>query len=241
MKNLTLLFLTVTIAFFSSEAYSQTAGDNIVDVGWLHIAPQGSGDNLKVAGSVVPDTGSSIDNSDTLGLTFTHYVFTNIAVEAIVGAPPKFKLTGTGILSDPAINPLGNVKQWSPALLLKYSLGKESSKWHASVGLGVSHMWYTNVNINPAFESLLSQKISGGATSALPTKVHVDDAWSPVLNAGLTYQIDKHWSAGLSISYLPASTTAALSTTLPNGSVVHSEEKIHLNPIITFASIGYRF
>ncbi|WP_424107360.1 OmpW/AlkL family protein [Paraburkholderia sp.] len=225
----------------SIGAHAQASGSNVVEIGWFHIAPQDSSDPLTVAGNVVPNTGSRVDNVDTAGLTVTHFFTDNIAAETIAGIPPKFQLSGTGVLASPSINPLGDVRQWSPAVLLKYYFGTAESKLRPSLGLGVSYIWFTSAHVNPAFQQLLSAQLSRGLTTGLPTKAHVDSAWSPVFNAGVTYNIDRHWSAGVSVSYLPFGTKANLTTTLPNGAQVHSQAKITLNPIVAFLSVGYRF
>ncbi|MGF6837774.1 outer membrane protein W [Paraburkholderia youngii] len=86
----------------------------------MRIAPQSSSDPLVVGGNTVPDTGAAVDNADTLGITFAHFFTDNVAVEMVGGIPPKFKFSGTGILASSSINPLGDVRQWSPALGLKY-------------------------------------------------------------------------------------------------------------------------
>jgi outer membrane protein len=65
-----------------------------------------------------------------------------------------------------------------------------------------------------------------------------------VFNAGFTYAFNQHWFAGVSVSYLPLSTTAKLNTQAqtPVGTLnVQSQTKIKLNPIVTYVNIGYRF
>ncbi|UEP32416.1 OmpW/AlkL family protein [Burkholderia sp. B21-007] len=225
----------------SAAAHAQSAGNNVVGTGWLRIAPQTSSDPLEISGHAVPDTGSSVDHADTLGITFTHFLTDNIAVETVAGIPPKFKLSGTGVLSSAAINPLGDVRQWSPALLLKYYFGRADARWRPYLGIGVSYIWFTNVHVGPAFQQALSAQLTHGATTGLSTSADVDSAWSPVFNGGLNYRFDKHWSAGLSVSYLPFGTKANLTTRLPNGAVVKSVAKITLDPLVTLVSVNYAF
>lgn len=53
-----------------------------------------------------------------------------------------------------------------------------------------------------------------------------------------------HWFGGLSVSYIPVSLTATLTTQRPTpiGNVTQtSQAKITLNPIVTYLNIGYRF
>ncbi|MBR8161936.1 OmpW family protein [Burkholderia vietnamiensis] len=233
---------TLAAAFLASTAaHAQSAGSNTAGIGWLHIAPLTSSDPLVAGGSAVPDTGATVDNADTLGLTFTHFFTDDIAVEAVGGIPPKFKFSGTGMLASSSINPLGDVRQWSPAVVLKYYFNHPESKWRPYVGIGVSYIWFTNAHVNPAFQQMLSLQMTQGATAGSPTSAHVESEWSPVFNAGLTYNFEKHWSIVASVSWLPFGTKVNLSTALPNGQTVHSEAKVKLDPLVTLVSVNYRF
>jgi outer membrane protein len=241
VKNLRSCILSAIALLLSAGAYAQSAGSNVVSLGWLRIAPQDSSDPLMIGGVSVPNTGARVDNADTLGLTFTHFFTDNIAVESVAGVPPKFKFSGTGVLASPTINPLGEVRQWSPALVLKYYFMHAESKWRPFVGLGVSYIWFNNGQVSTAFQQALSMQLTKGQTAGLTTRAHVNSEWSPLFNAGMNYNFDRHWSAGLSVSYLPFGTKANLTTALPNGQSVHSVAKITLDPLVTFVSVNYRF
>lgn len=234
-------------ALAASGAQAQQAGDNVVNVGWFHLAPQDSSSNLKITGSTppglaptmsVPNTGATVDDADTLGLTFTHFFTDNIAAEAVLGIAPKFHLSGKGLLANPAINPLGSARQWSPALLLKYYFGRADSKIRPFLGMGVSYVWYSNISLNSGFNQGIGALLGAPGST---TSVSLSNTWAPVFNGGLVWNFDKHWSMGLSVSYLPMSTRAQLTTTVAPGVTVHSETKVRLNPIVTFLSLGYRF
>ncbi|CAH2800465.1 MAG: unnamed protein product [uncultured Paraburkholderia sp.] len=100
----------------------------------------------------------------------------------------------------------------------------------------MSRIWFTDEKItNGTFEA----NVLHG-----PTSVTTDSSWEPVFNAGFTYAFNQHWFAGVSVSYLPLSTTAKLNTqaSTPVGTLnVQSQTKIKLNPIVTYVNIGYRF
>jgi outer membrane protein len=234
-------FLAMAALTCSTNASAQSAGTNVAQIGWIHVAPQDSSGNLNVGGTPVPDTGGGIREADTLGLNFAHFFTDNVAVEIAGGYPPSFTVFGKENLSVPSINPLGKIRQWAPAILVQYHFLPAGSKFRPYVGLGVSYLWFNNIRMNPAFAEALSSQITSGATAALPTRVTIDSQWSAVLNAGFNYKIDKHWSAGFSLSYLPVGTTANLTTQLPGGGAVASKIKVKLDPIVTFAGISYAF
>jgi outer membrane protein len=233
--------LSAAVALLSVGAHAQSAGSNVIGLGWIHVTPLDSSEPLSVQGVTVPNTGTRVDDADTLGVTLSHFFTDHIAVESISGVPPKFKFTGTGILAAPAINPLGDAKLWSPTLLLKYYFRQAEAKWRPYVGLGVSYIWFNGGHVNPAFQQGLSLQLTNGQSASLPTTAKIDSVWSPVFNAGLNYNFDRHWSAGLSVSYLPFGTQSNLTTTLPNGQSIHSVAKIKLDPLVTSVSVNYRF
>jgi outer membrane protein len=224
--------LSAIAVLLSAGAHAQSAGSNVVGLGWLHIAPMDSSDPLAVQGVVVPDTGTRIDDADTLGITITHFFTDHIAVESAGGIPPEFKFSGTGILASPSINPL---------VVLKYYFREAESTWRPYVGLGVSYIWFSGGQVNPAFQQALSLQLTQGKTASLPTTARIDSEWSPVFNGGFNYNFDRHWSAGLSVSYLPFGTKSKLTTTLPNGQSVHSVAKVTLDPLVTYVSVNYCF
>ncbi|HEY1999678.1 OmpW/AlkL family protein [Paraburkholderia sp.] len=224
-----------------TAAHAQSAGSFYVTTGWLHLAPQSSSQPLKetnVGGSPVnatlPNTGATLDSADTLGFTAGYFVTDHIATEFVMGVPPKFNLDGAASYSQYGV--LGQAKQWSPTLLFKYYFNAPEARFRPFLGVGVSRIWFTDEHItNSTFQA---QVLHG------PTTVSTDSSWEPVFNAGFNFNIDQHWFASISLSYLPLSTTAKLNTAAqtPVGTLnVQSQTKIRLNPIVSYASIGYRF
>lgn len=219
-------------------AMAQQAGDNIVNVGWFHLAPQDSSQNLVVGGMTVPNTGAGVGTADTLGLQFSHFLTDNWVISADAGIPPTFKLDGEGILQGTHI---GSAKQWSPALLFKYYFGDKNSQFRPFVGAGATYVWYSDVKLDNAFQQTLSAKISGGKTTAFKTSADLGSSLAPVISVGASYNLDAHWSVGFSVSYIPLKTKADLTTSLPGGGTVSSSTKLTLNPIVSFLSVGYKF
>lgn len=233
--------LTACASGFSTMAFAQAAGSFTVNAGWFHLMPQDSSRPLSVtalgATQTVPNTGASVSNADTGGLTLSYFVTDHISVEGVLGYPPTMKLNGQGNLA--ALGQLGTAKEWSPTLLFKYNFFKPEAKIRPYLGAGVSYVWYSDVS--------LSQQMSNGAFLASrsrllvgQTKADLSSSFAPVLNAGLTYQFDKHWSIGASVSYMFLSTNATLTTQSALGTVT-SKTRVRVNPLVTFLSVGYTF
>lgn len=180
-------------AFSSTPAFAQSAGSNLVSLGWFHVMPQDSSSNetttvpttpvYQVLGLPTsftsPNTASSVSNADTLGLTISHFFTDNIAVTTVAGVPPKFKVYGSGTLQapgpsgalgnvslgSPANNPLvTSVREWSPALLLQYYLFSATARLRPFLGAGVSYNWFSSIQLNPNFTNSLNEQL--GATLA---------------------------------------------------------------------------
>jgi outer membrane protein len=229
------------LACMTTAAHAQSAGSFFITSGWFHLAPQSSSQPLTITnfgGSPTnitePNTGASLSSADTIGFTGGYFVTDHIATEFVIGVPPRFDLDGSGSLSQ--YGKIGQAKQWSPTLLFKYYFNAPTASFRPYLGIGVSRISFTD------------EKITNGEFQANvlkgPTSVTTDSSWEPVFNAGFTYAFTQHWFAGVSVSYLPLSTTAKLNTAAatPVGTLnVQSQTKIKLNPIVTYVNIGYRF
>lgn len=224
---------------WNMQAHAQAAGDVVLNLGWFHLAPQDSSSPLRVntplGSGTLANSSASVGHSDTGGGSLSYFVTDHIAVESVFGYPPKMRLDGGGSLAP--LGKLGSANEWSPTVLLKYYFGNPDAKLRPYVGAGASYVWYSNVRLEPGLASgvfLASTGLSG------PTHADLSSSLTPVFNTGMNVRLSKHWSAGLSVSYVVLSTRATLTTQTPIGTVT-SQTKLHVNPIVTFVSLGYRF
>ncbi len=227
----------------AAAAHAQTAGSFMLGTGWLHLDTRNSSRPMRrtsppALAKVYSNTGASVNNTNTFGLS-GHYFFTdNIAGEFVIGIPPSFDLKGEGEYA--SYGKLGSARQWSPALLLKYYFFNAQAKFRPYTGLGISRVWFTDAKLtNADFEQKRLYKFPGTAT-----EVSADSQWTPIFNVGFSYQLSKRWFAGLSVSYLPLRITAKIHATanMPMGPIkMTNEAEIKANPMITYLNVGYRF
>ena len=237
-----LFALAAVAALGSGSALAQKAGDWQVGAGWLHFAPQDSSQPLTFTSpvpAVVPGSGASVRNSDTLGLNLTYFVDSHWAVEGVLGVPPKFKLEGTGTLGP--IGELGEARQWSPTLLAKYYFFEGDAKFRPYVGLGATYVWYSSVNLTPGLQGALASRLQLPASALSSTSAKLDSSLSAVFNVGVAYQFDPHWGMAFSVSYIPLSTTAKLTTSARGVPVATSEARVKVNPIVPYLALTYKF
>lgn len=225
-----------------SGAHAQTANTFYVTTGWFHFAPQDGSDPLRIddvggrsVNEAFPGTGAGIGSSDTFGFSLGYFITDHLATEVELGIPPKFDLNGEGSLG--TYGKLGSAKLWSPALLFKYYFNKPEAKFHPYLGIGVTHVSFTDAKITNS--DFINSPALGG-----PTSVSTDSSWAPVFNVGFNYNFTKHWFAGFSLSYIPVSVIATLNTqkqTIIGVVSQKAEAKIHLNPLVTYLKVGYMF
>jgi len=233
-------FICAAILCSATATHAQTAGSTIVSAGWLHLAPQSSSKPLQVLSPSVAagpraGTGSSVSSADTVGFLVNHFFTDNISGELVVGVPPTHKLNGTG--SYEKYGELGSVKQWSPAVLVKYYFGDANTRFRPYVGLGVNYTWYSDAQVTNS--QFAAAELKNGNTAN--TSVKADASWNPVFSVGANYAISDRWYAGAFVSYLPLKTTAKITTTGTPYGTITSQAEIKIRPIVTSINVGYRF
>ena len=227
------------LAAFALPAAAQSAGSNIVSLGWFHITPNDSSETLRLNGNPVPGSGATINDTDTVGIALTHFFTDNVALTFDAGIPPKYTLKGSGTLS--ALGELGTAKQWSPALVAKWYFGEATSAFRPFIGAGVTYVKYTDVQLSQPFQQSVGSgggAIPGGSYAAT---AELSSSWAPVANIGATYNLDKKWSVSLSVSYVPLKTDAVITGTNAAHVPVKGTTTLTIDPLITFLSVGYSF
>ena len=241
-QSLRTLAILAASTLGASGAMAQQAGDWVVGAGWLHFAPQDSSKPLTFTSPVnreVPGSGSGVDSTSTLGLSAIYFADSNWAVEGVLGVPPKFKLQGEGTLA--GLGEIGQAKQWSPTFLGKYYFGNGNDPIRFSLGLGATYVWYSDVNLSNGLQNAVGGQLRRPVGTS-STTAKLDKSFAPVLNAGVSWQFDRHWGVSLSVSYIPLKTTATLTTRAANGATIGtSEARLKLDPIVTYAAVTYRF
>ncbi|MBN3749350.1 OmpW family protein [Burkholderia sp. Se-20373] len=180
MKKTLLCAAAGAAAVAPFAAHAQSAGSNVVTLGWFHIMPQQSSTPMttNVAPTPIntplrlppsftsPGTGLHTSGADTVGLTVSHFLTDHIAVTSVAGVPPVFKVSGQGTIKPPgpagalgtqniglgSVNPIvKSVRQWSPAAILQYYFGAANAKFRPFLGLGVSYNWFSDLQLNTNF------------------------------------------------------------------------------------------
>lgn len=226
---------------------AQQAGDWVVGAGALGYIPNSSSNPLRTNNPnlpFVPGSGAKVKSTLTLGLNVHYFVTDHVALEGVFGIPPKLKLDGKGTFS--GIGRMGSARLYAPALVAKYFFGEPKARFRPSVGVGVTYNSFKHIRLTQGLQQgvggIVSQ-LSGGQipANAAVTSAHISGRWAPVLTAGASYAIDKHWGISGSLSYVPYRIKAKLTTRVGGQEVVKSSAKIKINALVPYVYLTYRF
>jgi len=230
----------ICTAGLAHNASAQTAGSMTLSLGWLHVAPQGDATPLTVQslGGVTENqqlagTGAHASLTDTMGITTEYYVTDNVGVAMLLGLPLKVNLIGDGTLQK--YGNLGSTRPIPPAVELRYHLFSAGSKFRPYIGLGANYTWFTQVR---ATNSQFISDSFGPGGSAHAT---LSASWNPVFELGANYAINKHWSVGTSVGYMPVKTNLTLYGQTATGTHIVSKSTLRLNPLNVFLNVAYTF
>lgn len=238
----------VAVSVLPALAFAQKAGDNIVSFGVASVQPDPSVGTVSTAGTArypgtpytvgqvftgkLVDTSAHISPSSTVSFGWLHMMTDDMGLELALGIPPKLTLdliTPNG--TNPTVPAAATVKSLTPAVIGKKFFGATSDKWRPYVGLGVSHVTFSDIN----------PKLSDPIVAALAAQsLKLKSDWTPVYTAGVVYNINDKWSLSGSVSYLPIRTTATFVGSAALGTPV-TTAPLKLNTTDYVFKLGYRF
>lgn len=254
----------LSVASTASAGSVAEEGRHMISGAWLHVdTSQVESDPLNTTriatGTSQQDNGTSfsLSDADTFAFTYTYAFNDNWSAQLLGGVPPRFKLSGDGhssLVGDlGSYGTLAEVRQWSPTALAIYTFGNPTQAFRPYVGIGAAYTRFDDIEMNPALEAAFVQAVktrTGGAALDVGVRAEADDTWDPVVTVGAQYGFAPRWYAIASVSYLPLSTTATVTTTvkqsaapalLPTGDFSRSQASMDINPIVSYLGVGYRF
>lgn len=222
------------------EACAQSAGSNVLSLGWAHVSPQTGSGPLTVTNiggmpvnSPIEGSGAGAKSSDLPAFTFEHFFTDQIGVAFLGGWPGRMQLEGRGVMNGYGV--LGDTRTWAPELVLRYHFGQADGRFRPFVGVGVNYTWFTNTRVTNG--SFVEQSFGPGGTAT----ASASSSWAPVVQAGLDFQINRRWSVGVLLAYIPTDTNVTLTGRTANGQEIVSHAKVRLRPLVTYLGLAYKF
>ena len=268
------LLLLLATLLLPPATWGQSAGDTVVQAGWTRLAIVDARTrrvhtqvNESARGPLLPAAFDSAglavrpEPADTLGLAVRHFFTDTLALELDVGLPPTIEARGSGVatppglagattsidLGDPALNPLGEQRQWTPVLALQYRF-RPGAELRPFVLAGVSYTWFSHTRVNPAFERRLDQRfgqyLATNAGKPGPTRAEADTEplWLPVAGAGAEWLPGGRWSLGATVGYARPTLRPSLAIVASDGTVLsRTQAEVQVDSVVVALGIGYRF
>lgn len=269
-------FISLILLLIATAAPAQQAGDTLVLVGWIHVSaanealslhtdlrPSFAGSALGISDSFdSPGVGAAVRPVDAVGISVSRFLTDRWSLTLNVGIPPIVEVAGHGVaqppgpagplfavdLGDPAYNPLGRARQWSPTLALEYHFFSSDARVRPFVGAGFTYTWFTQEKLNPAFEDELNNRVgrqlalAAGKPGPTSTSVRAESVWAPMLGAGLPVALNERWGLVLSAGYIPFRTRSRVEIVAQDGTVLAiSRPRIDVDALVTGLLLSYRF
>lgn len=178
-----------------------------------------------------------------------------------LGIPPTIEADGHGVasapglngaafeldLSDPAINPLVSQRQWSPALALRHRFRSKAATVRPWLALGVTRTWFTQVDLDPAFDAALDQEFGqplangAGKPGRTRNRLAIDSFWAPAVSAGLRWSLGEHWGVGGVAAWVPLRIDSTLTMRAADGSLLaESRIRTRADGVVGALLLDYR-
>ncbi len=184
-----------------------------------------------ITGQFVPaGTNLDVKNVNTEYLAYLRRLTPHFSVELAAGWPPKTETVGKGpaTLGSVPFNGqvLSTAKWFAPTLLLCYTFRDESQAFRPYVEAGVNYTHFYDRQSTAA----------GNAVTGGPTAISLSNSVGPAITAGISWQIQDHWS--LHASY---SRSWVKSDYIGNTAGVLRRTHIDFNPTAIVVAAGYSF
>jgi len=206
-----------------------------INVGAIHVAPNDSSSSLNVveniAGLPAGSTAVGVNSNTQLGLTVDYKIDHNWTLELIAATPFSHDIDVEGSAIDGL--DIGNTKHLPPTLLAQYHFNVGDSKLDPFIGLGLNYTKFFDTSASSVLKSTLQTLNVASANDDVDLKL--TDSWGLAMQAGVNYQLDKHWGLHLMVSKMDIDTTGEVRL---NGNTIQSVD-VQIDPLV--AMVGVRW
>jgi len=215
--------LGLAVAAAPASAQSDTgikAGDVLVRVRAILVAPNESTSGIT---PTFPTEHASVNNSVMPEVDVTYMATDNVGFE-LIAATTKHTASGTSGTTG-SIGKLASTWVLPPTLTVQYHFNPHG-KLRPYLGAGINYTIFWN------------EKASAGLEAAVgKTNVHMSDSVGYPPQAGLDVDINPKMFLNFDVKYIDMNTTATLQTT----AIGTQSLRVHLNPLVFGAGVGFRF
>ena len=211
----------------SSSAFAHEAGDIILRMGAVSVAPDES-TTLISSTSTGPlaNTSAGVNNDAQLGLNLVYMLNDNWGVEVLAATPFEHDLDARGLSAYGfSTTALGNTKQLPPTVTLNYFFGSQTSTINPYLGIGANYTVFFDKNLTGQAQSELAA-----------SNLEVDNSTGLAFRAGVDFTLSRNWLLNASVWNIDIDTDVNFNSALGN---VHVGAE--LDPWVYMISLGYKF
>lgn len=208
--------LVVGSSCVAGATQAHEAGDFLVRVGAVQVAPDASSSSV---------LGGGVDVEETTGVGFsgTWFATPHIGIEVLAALPFEHDIVGTGALAGVDI---GSTKHLPPTISLQYyPLGE--GKFQPYAGIGLNYTTFFDSNTSDALDSALEGK----------TDISLKDSIGIALQLGADWQLNEHWYLNAAIWKIAIETTAGISV---DGAQAANVD-VKIDPVVFMLGAAYSF
>ena len=203
----------------ASPLMAYEAGDFIARAGWAHVAPDTDSD----AFSNFPGAKAEVDDTDSLGLTFSYLLTDNIGVGILAAYPFETDIEGDGSIS--AVDKVGDTKFLPPTVTLQYHFNT-GTNFHPYVGAGLNYTYFWDENASDA-------PFNG-------SNLNLDNSWGFAGEVGLDYTLKNDYLISAQVWYINIETEADSSGAAGNPALAGAAD-VDINPWVFMLGVGKKF
>jgi len=199
-----------------AAAQAHEAGDFLVRVGAVQIAPDAS------SGSILGG-GVDVDDATGLGFSGTWFATSHIGNEVLAALPFEHDIVGTGALAGVDI---GSTKHLPPTVSLQYyPLGEGKFQPYAGIGL----------NYTTFFDSNTSATLDGALEGN--TDISLKDSTGIALQLGADWQLNENWYLNAAVWKIDIETNARIYVDDAHAASVD----VKIDPLVFMIGAAYSF
>lgn len=199
-----------------AAAQAHEAGDFLVRVGAVQIAPDAS------SGSILGG-GVDVDDATGLGFSGTWFATSHIGIEVLAALPFEHDIVGTGALAGVDI---GSTKHLPPTVSLQYyPLGEGKFQPYAGIGL----------NYTTFFDSNTSATLDGALEGN--TDISLKDSTGIALQLGADWQLNENWYLNAAVWKIDIETNARIYVDDAHAASVD----VKIDPLVFMIGAAYSF
>lgn len=227
MNKLLTTALIVGLASSAASVQAYQAGDMILRMGAVTVAPNADSDKIVLPTS--PPTvlqGADVKKDTQLSIIGAYMVSDNFGVELLAATPFEHDITVKGVGID-----AGTTKHLPPTLMGQWYPRGNQSGWQPYIGVGVNYTYFFDEDIDSDLQDAL-----GAIIGASKSKLELDASWGLAAQVGVDIPLNDSWAINAGVWYMDIGTTAKIKTDV--GTVKFD---VDIDPWVYNIGFAYKF